>query len=411
SSDVCSSDLFEVTAYPNSKGLSVYFKDITLKKETDIRILQANERFEKIAQATTDAIWDWDIENDIFHRGEGFDKLFGYEVKRTFIGDAFWNDNFHPKDLPRIQTSLFECLQDPSREYWRQEYRIIHKNGEEKTVIDKGVVIRDENGKAIRMVGAITDISHRTVYEKEMLELNKILKKHVKELEISNEELEQFAYIASHDLQEPLRMISSFLSQLQRKYGGQLDDKAHQYIHFATDGAKRMKQIILDLLDYSKVGKVADNLELIDLNDLIEDYGVLRRRIIEEKNATLIFTHLPKVKCFRASIVQTIHCLLDNAIKYSKENRAPIIKISISETGNNWLVSIEDNGIGIDPQFFDKIFIIFQRLHNRDRYDGTGIGLSIAKKHIELWGGRIWVESELDKGSTFYFTIDKNIEI
>src|SRR5690606_10061422 len=181
----------------------------------------------------------------------------------------------------RIQTSLFECLQDSSKEYWRQEYCIIHKNGEEKTVIDKGVVIRDENGKAIRMVGAITDISHRVVYEKEVLELNKMLKKHVKELEISNEELEQFAFIASHDLQEPLRMISSFLNQLQRKYGDQLDDKAHQYIHFATDGAKRMKQIILDLLDYSKAGKRVDNLEPIDLNELIEEYGILRRRLIE----------------------------------------------------------------------------------------------------------------------------------
>lgn len=402
---------FEVTAYPNSEGLSVYFRDITLRKESDIRLLQANERFEKVAKATTDAIWDWDIENDIFHRSDGFDKLFGYDVKKTLMGDTFWRDSFHPKDLPKIKASLYECLNDASREYWRQEYRIIQKNGEEKTVIDKGVVIRNEKGKAIRMVGAITDISHRVIHEKEIIELNKTLKKHINELEISNEELEQFAYIASHDLQEPLRMISSFLNQLQRKYGDQLDDKAHQYIHFATDGAKRMKQIILDLLDYSKAGKLVDNLELIDLNKLVEDYGILRRRLIQDKGATIIANNLPIVKCFKAPLVQTIHSLLDNAIKYSQETTAPVIQISVSETEAQWLIRIEDNGIGIDPTFYDKIFIIFQRLHNRDEYEGTGIGLSIAKKHVELWGGQIWLESEINKGSTFYFTIDKNIDI
>lgn len=397
---------FEVTAYPNSEGLSVYFRDITLRKESDIRLLQANERFEKVTKASTDAIWDWDIENDIFHRGEGFDKLFGYDVKKTLMGDMIWKDSFHPKDLPRIKASLYECINSKA-EYWRQEYRIVQKNGEEKTVIDKGIVIRDTKGKAIRMVGAITDISHRVVHEKEILELNKVLKRHIKELEISNEELEQFAYIASHDLQEPLRMISSFLNQLQRKYGDQLDDKAHQYIHFATDGAKRMKQIILDLLEYSKASKASNNIEIVDLNELIEEYNILRRRLIQDKKAKIITGDLPNVKCYKAPLVQTLHSLLDNAIKYSKENEPPIINISASETKNHWQISIEDNGIGIDPAFYDKIFIIFQRLHNRDRYDGTGIGLSIAKKHVELWGGKIWVESELGIGSTFHFTIGK----
>src|SRR5690606_12207880 len=243
---------FEVTAYPNANGLSVYFKDVTLRKETDIRIKQANERFEKVTQATTDAIWDWDIENDTFYRGEGFEKLFGYEVKKVLKGDAFLNDSFHPDDVEGIRASLYGSLKDVSTNDWRHEYRIIHKNGAEKTVIDKGLIIRNEQGNPIRMVGAITDITHRVTYEKEIIDLNKMLKKHVKELEISNQELEQFAFIASHDIQEPLRMITSILNQIERKYGGQLDDKAHQYIHFATDGAKRMKQIILDLLDYSR---------------------------------------------------------------------------------------------------------------------------------------------------------------
>src|SRR5690606_25529890 len=246
-------------------------------------------------------------------------------------------------------------------------------------------------------------------YEKEIIDLNKMLKKHIKELEISNQELEQFAFIASHDLQEPLRMITSFLNQIERKYGGQLDDKAHQYIHFATDGAKRMKQIILDLLDYSRAGKTPSNLETININDIVDEYHVLRRRLIEEKQAEIKFSNLPVVQYFRAPLVQTMHSLLDNALKYSKENVPPVIKVSALETDTHWQISVQDNGIGINPEFFDKIFIIFQRLHNRDKYEGTGIGLSVTKKHVESWGGKIWLESEQDKGSTFHFTIDKNI--
>lgn len=402
---------FEVTGYPSDEGLSVYFKDVTLRKETDIRILQANERFEKVTQATTDAIWDWDIEEDILYRGDGFEKLFGDKVNKKFKKKNFWNDQIHPKDLHRIRSSVHKTINDPTKEFWKQEYRIIHQSGEIKTVIDKGVIIRDQNGKAMRMIGAINNISERIKYENELQELNKILKKNIKELQISNEQLEQFAFIASHDLQEPLRMISSFLNQIERKYRDQLDDKAHQYIHFATDGAKRMKQIILDLLQYSRAGKLGDTPEPINLNEPIQEYRVLRRRLIEEKKATIIAENLPNVNCYKVPLVQTLHCFIDNAIKYSREEEPPVIKISVLETDTYWQVSVEDNGIGIDSQFFDKIFIIFQRLHNRDKYGGTGIGLSIAKKNIEFWGGRISIESELEKGTIFSFTIDKNLEI
>jgi PAS domain S-box-containing protein len=401
---------FEVTAYPNKDGLSVYFKDITLRKETDIQILQANERFEKVTQATTDAIWDWDIEKDTFYRGNGFEKLFGYEVRKSFKKSEFWLDSFHPDDLTGIRESLQKSLLDNTSDYWKKEYRIIHSSGDEKTVVDKGMIIRDENGKATRVVGAITDITDRKRYEKELQHLNEMLKKHIHELEFTNEQLEQFAFIASHDLQEPLRMISSFLNQLQRKYGNQLDDKAHQYINFATDGAKRMKQIILDLLDYSRAGKLADQPETINLNDLLDEYKLLRRRLIEEKNVSLTISQLPIINCFKAPLTQTIHCLLDNALKYSKDDVTPNVTVGFDETNEHWVFFVKDNGIGIDNQFFEKIFVIFQRLHNRDKYSGTGIGLSIAKKHVESWGGKIWLESTPGEGSTFYFTINKHMK-
>jgi light-regulated signal transduction histidine kinase (bacteriophytochrome) len=238
-------------------------------------------------------------------------------------------------------------------------------------------------------------------------ELNEALKKNIKDLEITNDQLEQFAFIASHDLQEPLRMITSFLNQLHRKYSGQLDEKADQYIHFATDGAKRMKQIILDLLEYSRAGRQDENLEIIDLNKLIEEYEMLRSRLIKERSVKIIRRDFPKISCFKAPLTQTIHCLLDNAIKYSKEGMPPVIKITVADKKDYWQVKIKDNGIGIEASFFDKVFIIFQRLHDKDTYGGTGMGLSISKKNVESWGGKIWLESVPDKGSAFYFTINK----
>ncbi|WP_297337590.1 PAS domain S-box protein [Algoriphagus sp.] len=402
---------FEVAAYPSLDGLSVYFKDITLRKETDIRIRQANERFEKVTQATTDAIWDWDIEGNKFYRGEGFEKLFGYKVSRDLSEELFWTDTFYPDDLPQIKESLHACLEDPSIDFWQQLYRIIHSSGEIKTVIDKGVIIRNEEGKPIRMVGAITDISDQIKHEKELHELNLILKQHIKELQVTNEQLEQFAFIASHDLQEPLRMISSFLNLLQRKYGDQLDEKAHQYIHFATDGAKRMKRIILDLLDYSRAGREEEAMEPLNLREIFEEYRILRRKVIQEKEVDLNAENLPVITAFKAPLIQTLHCLLDNAIKYSVPDRKPIVHLEVSESINTWTIAVRDNGIGIDPKFFEKIFVIFQRLHDRDEYGGTGIGLSIAKKHVESWGGKIFVESQKGQGSTFYFTVPRSFKL
>src|SRR5690606_31478638 len=286
---------FEVTAYPSPEGLSVYFKDITLRKETDIRIQQANERFEKVTQATTDAIWDWDLQNDMFYRGDRFEKLFGYDVPKVLDKAQYWSDSYHPEDLPKIKESIYAAIDNPKCEHWEMQYRIIHAGGEEKTVMEKGVIIRNEEGKALRMIGAVADISDRIRYENELLELNTVLKKNVKELELSNQQLEQFAFITSHDLQEPLRMITSFLNLLQKKYGPELDERAHQYIHFATDGAKRMKQIILDLLEYSKAGKEEETLEEVDLNALLEDYHILRSKLMEDKNAVIHARNLPVV--------------------------------------------------------------------------------------------------------------------
>ncbi len=231
--------------------------------------------------------------------------------------------------------------------------------------------------------------------------------KRAQDLKISNQELEQFAYIASHDLQEPLRMVTSFLGQLKKKYEDQLDDKAQQYIYFATDGAVRMRQIILDLLEYSRVGRLNYQMENIDLNVLLEEIILLHQNAISETKAKINYCQLPIIKAAKTPLLRVLSNLISNALKYQKENNIPEIEIKVKETAEMWEFIVSDNGIGINSQFFDKIFIIFQRLHAKENYSGTGIGLAISKKIIENHGGDIWLESDEGIGSKFHFTIKK----
>ena len=244
--------------------------------------------------------------------------------------------------------------------------------------------------------------------EESMKELNRTLEKRRKELEISNSELEQFAFVASHDLQEPLRMITSFLAQLERKYYDVLDEKGHQYIHFATDGAKRMREIILDLLDYSRVGRIETEREEVELEKLIQSELRNYKKQIRQQNATVTWENLPVIIASAGQIRQLFHNLIGNGLKYQSKNNPPEVIISAEETDTHWKFSVRDNGIGIKPEYSEKIFKIFQRLHTRDEYDGTGVGLAICKKVVEDHGGEIWVESKEREGSTFHFTIAKN---
>ena len=226
-------------------------------------------------------------------------------------------------------------------------------------------------------------------------------------LEEKNDELEQFAYVASHDLQEPLRMITIFLQQLQSKYDGTIDDTGKKYIAFAVDGANRMRQIIIDLLEYSRAWRTEAAMENVDLNGLVNDIKVLFSNIITEKKAVITTAHLPVIKHYKTPLLQLFQNMISNALKYSRADGQVCIHIDVKDMESHWQFAVSDNGIGISPVYFDKIFIIFQRLHNKDQYTGTGIGLAICKKIIDKMGGRIWVESEEEKGSAFYFTIPK----
>lgn len=235
--------------------------------------------------------------------------------------------------------------------------------------------------------------------------LNRELEDRAHELTASNKELEQFAYIASHDLQEPLRMVSTFLTLIERKYSHILDENGKKYIYFAVEGAKRMRSIILDVLEFSRVGKYVDKSEKIDLNQLLDEVCMGLQKTIDEKKAVVSYSVLPEIVSYRSPMLQVFQNLIGNSLKYCKEGIHPLVQVSVVRHRDEWLFSIKDNGIGIDKEYAEKIFVIFQRLHSKDQYSGSGLGLAIVKKIINNLGGAVWLESEVGAGSTFYFTL------
>ena len=228
----------------------------------------------------------------------------------------------------------------------------------------------------------------------------------VSELKMSNKELEQFAYVASHDLQEPLRMITSFTQLLEKRYKGQLDVDADDYIGFVVDGAHRMKDLIDDLLEFSRLNTEVREFEIVIMEIALEDVLRNLKPSIKESKAHITHDYLPTIMGDHVQIIQLLQNLVGNAIKFNGDE-PPEIHISAKDEGNEWLFSVSDNGIGIDLNHQKQIFSIFKRLHTREEYPGTGIGLSISKRIVERHNGQIWIVSELGKGSTFYFTIPK----
>ncbi len=390
----------------NEECIIVMGFDIRDRKEKEEKLRISNERFEYVSKATFDAVWDWDIENRELVLGENFGKYFGYVSGTTKSNLSTWNNNIHPDDYVRISNSLEKVIEGPEN-IWVDEYRFRRFGGDYAYVQDRGIAIRNSNGKAIRMIGAMHDVTEQKRDEEKVKLLNEQLAVKAFALSSSNNELEKFAYVASHDLQEPLRMISSFLQLLQRKYEHQLDDTARKYIHFAVDGADRMKTLINDLLEYSRVSTAKDASGNTDMNEVMDTVKAIFIISIEEAGAVIHCDHLPVLPGTQKTLmIQLMQNLIGNALKYHSTSE-PVITVKAHEEESNWVFSVTDNGIGIDPAFEEKIFVIFQRLHNKDEFSGTGIGLSICKKIVEMHGGRIWVEQNKAGGSTFYFTISK----
>ncbi|TDE45769.1 sensor histidine kinase [Nonomuraea mesophila] len=221
------------------------------------------------------------------------------------------------------------------------------------------------------------------------------------ELRRSNGELEQFAYVASHDLQEPLRKVASFSQMLEQRYGPQLDDRAKQYIHYAVDGAKRMQLLINDLLDFSRVGRVTSEKTPVESGMALEAALENLSAMVEETGATVTHDELPRVTGNRMQLTQLFQNLIENAVKFRSEE-PPRVHIGAERSGDMWEFSCSDNGIGVEPKYADRIFLIFQRLHPRDVYPGTGIGLALCRKIVEYHGGRLWLDGDTEGGGTTF---------
>jgi len=234
------------------------------------------------------------------------------------------------------------------------------------------------------------------------------IRQRVAELTRSNQELEQFAYVTSHDLSEPLRMVASYTQLLSRRYADKFDDDGREFIKYAVDGAQRMKQLIDDLLMYSRAGRSKVPMRHIRLDRTLDDALANLANAIERNGATIERGPLPELVCEKAGLTQVFQNLVGNAIKF-RGDAAPVVRISAVEDEHFWTISVADNGIGIAPEYFQRIFIIFQRLHARTKYEGTGIGLSICKKIVERHGGQITVTSEPGQGTTFSFTLSRSL--
>jgi PAS domain S-box-containing protein len=293
---------------------------------------------------------------------------------------------FRQMDRPALSSAA-----DFNRGVWKH----LKKNGD---IIHAEIFAHEIvfDGKRARLILS-NDITEKILAEEK-------IENYTKQLELSNRELEQFAYVASHDLQEPLRMVASYLQLLERRYKGKLDSDANEFIHYAVDGAVRMKQLINDLLNYSRANRV-ETRSAVNINDALDEVKKNLDPTIKENNASILYENLPVINANRTQMVQLFQNLIGNSIKFRKENEYPVIKISSVAEKSCWNFTVADNGIGIESQYADRVFVIFKQLHDKARYKGTGIGLAIVKKIIEGHGGSIWFTSEPGKGTAFHFTI------
>ncbi len=376
--------------------------------QEDIRL--SNQRYDLVAKATNDIIWEWDLEtNIVVNANEGFGKMYGYKPARISADYHLWKRWIHPEDFDRVIQKRKSILDNPQLLYWDDEFRVVNQEGRYYFMYHKAYIIRDNEGKAVRLFGATQNITQQKEDEALLIELNNRLKQRADELAASNVELERFAYIASHDMQEPLRMITSFLQLFKKKYEDQIDETAEQYIHYAMDGAERMRKLITDLLEYSRIGSNKESFEEVNTTALVQDVANVFMNRVTETGATITVGNLPVIHANKTQMFQLFQNLIGNALKYSGKE-PPVIQVEGREDERNYLFSVRDNGIGIKPMFFEKIFVLFQRLHHKNEYSGTGIGLTVCKKIVERHDGRIWVESEPGAGSCFYFTIGKAVQ-
>ncbi len=388
---------YGLNAFSPGQGLAAYtVTDITARKNSIESLKQSEERLKLAQTAGGIGIFDWDLKTNQMVWSTSLEELQGF-LPGEFDGRVRTaRDTVLPEDRELVDNAVSEALKTGA---YAVDFRALLKNTAQiKWIHARGRVYYDREGKPVRLIGVHRDITQRKLAEEAM-------KRRTVDLERANQELEHFAYVASHDLREPLRMMHSFTQLLERRYKDRLDQEANEFIAFIIDGATRMEDLIDDLLTYSRVGTRGQEFKPTNMDQVCHQVLSDLKMAIEENDARISCTQLPVVYADSIQMTQILQNLISNAIKFRRKEEAPRVQVSATAGKKEWLFSVKDNGIGIEKEYFGRLFMLFQRLHSRERYPGTGIGLAVAKKIVQRHGGEIWVESEPGKGSTFFFTI------
>ncbi|WP_339106043.1 ATP-binding protein [Haloterrigena salinisoli] len=370
--------------------LSSWVSSRLAQRERERFLHDAKSRLEAATEAGAVGTWEWSIPDDEIATGDSFAETFGVDPEAAREGEPLerFLSTIHEDDRDRVEEKI-EAALDSCGEF-EAEYRVRNADDELRWVSARGHVRCDEDGNPVKFPGALTDITTR--------------KRAAAELEASNERLEQFAYAASHDLQEPLRMVSSYLQLIEDRYADELDAECEEFIDYAVDGAERMRAMIDSLLEYSRIETRGDPFEPVDLEAVVDDVRTDCQLQIGGSGAEITTEDLPTVVGDADQLRQLFQNLLDNAIEYSGDE-PPRVELSVTRDGSEWIVSVRDEGIGVDPDDQQRIFEVFQRLHTHDEHAGTGIGLALCERIVERHGGEIWLESEPGEGSTFSVTL------
>jgi PAS domain S-box-containing protein len=375
-----------------SAGLVITARDVTERKQMQEALRLSEEKLRTMFESMRDGIVLTDTTGTIIEVNEAAVRMHGYADKNAMVGRN-GIELVAESDRDRVLEASVKQFKGENPMELSETHTLVRADGTEFESESSRSVLRDGAGKVVGFIAAERDVTER--------------KRMQEELKRSNTELQQFAYVASHDLQEPLRMVSSYLTLLARRYKGKLESDADEFIEYAVDGADRMQGLIEALLLYSRVNTRGKSPEPTDCEDVLKQALNNLQVAIEEKDAEVTHDPLPGIMADGIQMVQLFQNLIGNGIKFQAEGQRPHVHVSAEDEGDGWLFSFRDNGIGIDPQFNERIFTIFQRLQARGEYPGTGIGLSVCKRIVERHGGRIWVESEVGKGATFKFTLPK----
>jgi PAS domain S-box-containing protein len=390
-----------INIYKNKNIIVINFSDITEQKLAQDKLSQSEVFYRTIFDTIAEGISIVNKNREVIFRNNSSNKILGKIINRS----GSFND-VHPDDREYIEKKYFEALQNPATSI---PYEVRFRNSDGQYLNIEGdfinlLLIPEINGT----ISTYRDITARKRIEQEIKASSRLLQIKSDELENKNKELSKFTYIAAHDLQEPLRMSINFLQLFERKYKDIVDENGKKYIQFAVEGSLRMNELILDLLKYSKLESNQLEYIEIDMNEIMKEIiRLFQNKLFLTKGSIKVINDLPVIKAVKSQMLQIMQNLIGNALKFKGVN-VPLVTISSIESDDEWIFSVKDNGIGIDPVYTEKIFEVFQRLHRREEFEGTGIGLAICKKIIDQYQGRIWVESVLGEGACFKFSIPKS---